>query len=874
MVSGTYQTSGSTLSCPTGTTGQLVTLNLIGGGGGNASATVALTGAGAIANGTPLRIISPGSGYTAGPTAGSPVSYASYVPCTGTAAVSTTIGTAYTVFDTLTLSSTTAGATATATWGTSVLGSSLNVGDAVAAFNGWYGIAGSVASAQSYVKQVGPCSGGACTAGCSSLTSSQACVINNNAVTASSSTPQMAWRFPQWSGTDAGRVWATKHQGSNSYGVTGALYGAGVNSNISNNYIGDTATNGGGACPACVLAFDLSTVLDDTRAQRDLTRIQTFLFDYGLRSDMDVITGRGRFGTGYSKDTETPQDELTVWPLTQTIPSYPHLHIDTGPWGQSPPLYWIFSTLPDNQASQYNFMAEQITSYQEYSYGNTGEASIGTAFMPSFWWQPTSNNSQWLMYWLNHAPSQSAGGWGRTENYLQALAVLHNDPRVTASPSLPFPAQYGFFPNSSPTMTADTGWSSVYNGGNAVISRGKPFGSDGSLALFDASTNTGANAYDNPRVGELCVWYDGPLLCTDSNPSGDASGDPSIIGDIFQFNAAAGYNAFVTGIAPNSIGPTPITAWASANAGSYGPQFGDQASRYAYACASTLPNYNQTYLSLSIRVANQCFVHHKYSSHDEFILEFHDYELNSGSAAMAWHLQYPQNGQTQNGGNFNPTGSTTLSGGVITSKQASGFGTHGLQTAVMSPNTITLHDDCVGLASGQCSPSATYTGGNGYTHRFTVAGGASVGAAVSKFQTVTCHKVMGSASGGLSDTTFSAVGLNPDANWTGAACTGAHSTGVYVQSLGGVTRSIMTGFTVSSSLPVDWIIGGLTPGNYTLTLGGTPIFSGAVNAGDGTIYANSANGGTVALSNSLSSPPSSGTALSGNVKVTGNVVIH
>jgi hypothetical protein len=122
------------------------------------------------------------------------------------------------------------------------------------------------------------------------------------------------------------------------------------------------------------------------------------------------------------------------------------------------------------------------------------------------------------------------------------------------------------------------------------------------------------------------------------------------------------------------------------------------------------------------------------------------------------------------------------------------------------------------------------------------------------------------------DTTFSSAFLQPDSLWMGGACTGANSTGVVLKAIGNGTVATMTPFTLTSSLPVDLTLIGLVAGNYTLTVGGVTVFSGAVSVGDTTIYANSVAGGVVALTGGITGV--TGSFLGGAVTVKGPVVIH
>jgi hypothetical protein len=124
----------------------------------------------------------------------------------------------------------------------------------------------------------------------------------------------------------------------------------------------------------------------------------------------------------------------------------------------------------------------------------------------------------------------------------------------------------------------------------------------------------------------------------------------------------------------------------------------------------------------------------------------------------------------------------------------------------------------------------------------------------------------------LSDTTLTTADLNPDSNWTGVKAVGANSTGVALFARGGVTHSSMSSFTLSASGPVQLALVGLTPGNYTLSVGGAQVFSGAVGAGDTTLYAETTGGGVVSLT--AGGSPASTTSRSGKVNVSGTVIVH
>jgi hypothetical protein len=120
-----------------------------------------------------------------------------------------------------------------------------------------------------------------------------------------------------------------------------------------------------------------------------------------------------------------------------------------------------------------------------------------------------------------------------------------------------------------------------------------------------------------------------------------------------------------------------------------------------------------------------------------------------------------------------------------------------------------------------------------------VAGGASVGAPVSAFTSVVVHKVMQS----LTDTTFNTADLNPDTHWTGVQACGATSCAVFLGARDGTTYSTVTSFTTTHSGTAQYLMTGLSAGVYNVTVGGSPVLTGAsVNSGDNSLYFESTAG--------------------------------
>ena len=125
----------------------------------------------------------------------------------------------------------------------------------------------------------------------------------------------------------------------------------------------------------------------------------------------------------------------------------------------------------------------------------------------------------------------------------------------------------------------------------------------------------------------------------------------------------------------------------------------------------------------------------------------------------------------------------------------------------------------------------------------------------------------------LSDTTLTTLDLNPDSNWTGVQAQGAVSAAVYLGARGGVTHSTVTNFTTTHSGTGQYIIQGLTPGTYTITMNSTPVSGSPFTVGtnDNTAYFESTSG-TVSISAGGASTPPDG--IGGTAKAAGAAVIH
>jgi hypothetical protein len=342
----------------------------------------------------------------------------------------------------------------------------------------------------------------------------------------------------------------------------------------------------------------------------------------------------------------------------------------------------------------------------------------------------------------------------------------------------------------------------------------------------------------------------------------------------------------------------PIIRWASANHGTWNSAYGDQNSRYMYACSDLSgANVNNWRNPLSFSnggYAQRCVVHFKKAGNDEFILQWDTAKMDpvaypSGlTGGILAHIHYVQNGETTSVGSAYSEGHTSAPGGeAYLNANKTGSGTtpaiqsledggsdgvnpsrlYGIVTNFLMPSgvTNTVQWDCPlgGGPSGhvnECQPSSTYADGMGHTDRVSICAGSSCGATVSTFESLVAHKITAS----LADTTLTTTALNPDANWFGVQATGANTSSVFVGARGGVTNATMSGFTTTHSGTAQYLLGGLTAGTYTVTVNSSPV-SGSpftVGANDSSIYFES-TAGTVSVNGSVAACSITTTSLLG-----------
>jgi len=660
---------------------------------------------------------------------------------------------------------------------------------------------------------------------------------------AGSSPGQAVFLVHAWKHGDCGGYWLKKHWGGESgsqplyYPQNGSSYGLQDGSPAIGGNNGYTHFMG-------LMAMDLAAADDDPRAALDLTKQQSYWLDYMLRYLMNYETGFSYSGSYYSYGRTTSDGPEGARQLQQGVPGFPSMDT-TGPWVTRHAIHKIYAVLPDLYLQA--LWPERWGTQTGDNRVAKAAGSLTDRFIPdkTLALAPASNDAQYFKdfitktgYWTPSAMLTTNTAW----------LFLLADPRIGTKDYTSLPTQYLFRDTSAATCRTVTGWACPDNfSGHAMISRTGWTNPNDTHLLFEARTFWAD--HDLPEGGSVRLYKQGALLSSDQLPpgAGGESDDPTRLDVVPEIGGARN---LLAGAGSNAPVVAQISRWAGAN------PTGDSLSRYAYAMADLTGMYVPTVNATRV---NRHLVHFK-SGIEEVIVQYDDIAL-SVPAGIRGQIHYPQNGEAAT--STDPAeGQTTCPGPngcsgldvdrlVLSQQSGAAPNTNGLITRIFSPGTIFVRDD-----------GSTYTGANHHTHRVSICGGSACGASVAAADYVIVHKVTAS----MADTTLTAAALNPNVNWTGVQT--ADKVALFAR--GGQTYGGLS-FTTTHSGTAQYLIAGLAPGTYNVTVNGSPVMAGTrVNSGDNTLYFES-TAGAVSIGAAGSVPQAGGVMISGSVAISGNV---
>jgi hypothetical protein len=744
-------------------------------------------------------------------------------------------GAAYNIYASAIMGSLGAGAATTVTGYNTHFTSDFQVGDAIiAATNPWTG-SFLPQQSESYVSAINSDT---------SLT-----VINSSSSVGSLTVPGMVYILHQWRPGDCSLRFAQQHW-AGAMGALPSLYaGGGTSTGSQGNRVYAPQTpvlggNNGYTRTAAWTALDLLMADDDSRAVTDLAAVESQFWDWHQRASWNYSTGIEHSGANYSFGRDMSDGPMGVWAIANSVPSLVSTMDTAGNWISQIPMMGMYGIYPDRRWNGDKFQPwpTRWGTAIGVNVVNHGQLSSLTWQMnPAFAFLPAAPQTKYFLSFVNTFCCVIKGSWGNIWDQFAWRGLLWVDPRITASDYTVQPYQYLFQKTSAATACAATGWSCPPNmRGDAVISH-SGWGTTSSPNLTATQLYFGGRSYigdhDVQEPGTLRVYKVGHLLNSDQNPpgSGQEQSDTSTVDTVPRIGNTGTFQAMYSGLL-NGTGPAiaNITRWASANHGSWDTSYGDASSRYAYA----MVDMTQAFIAPYNRVQRH-MIHFKKTGTEEVIIQFDDIDVSNAPTQVETHIHYAQNGETNvdgyNEGNTICPGvggcAALDSSRLIQSLEDGGSDGHsparnyGILSQIFSPGTIFVRDD-----------GSSYSGGNGHTHRVSLCGGSSCGAAVSQFEALIVHKIASR----LSDTSLTAKMLSTDPKWAAVETSDANATGGKVAL---IARNGITPFLVNVQTDhpgtAQYLVAGLQPGFVYRAYrndDGTDVASQAVSDGDDTMY--------------------------------------
>jgi hypothetical protein len=660
-------------------------------------------------------------------------------------------------------------------------------------------------------------------------------VITNDESTVS--TPGTYYRSKQWVSGNCGALWLKRHWGG-STGAHPALWpsngGSSTNGAFTSTAKPSEGGNNGYTMTSGLTVIALATADDDPRALRVLQQMVGWHWDYMLPLAIGYTTGYSRSGAFYSFGrTLTDEADWAVW-MRNSVSTYPSLGT-TGPWITGPPMMKIYGG--------YSYPTDSAAAVWPARWGSEdANNSVDAGNNPGGWdayardavWTlaPASDEAKYFRSWyLSFGDGHINAGYAARDFFFLGPAQFQQSIDYTT-----LPKQYLFQATSQSTCTALGLPCPPQTRGDGMMSR------SGWTSQSDSHVHLQARTYhsdhDLAQAGTLDIYKTGFLLQNFNIPPGALQQSDITnlhdVGGIIELGSTNNLHGGVY-IGDETLAVSSMDRWAGTK------PFGDSSSKYAYAMANVAGMY-----SVPVNRMNRHVVHFKKSGTEEIVVMYDDVDVSGSPISVRANLHYPQNGEGQNA-YLPPEGQTTCPGGgtscvslnssrlILEQQDGVGLRQSGLISRFFSPGTINVRWD-----------GSTYSHGLGSDIRVSVCGGSTCGSAVSTTDYVVVHKLAAS----LSDTTLTAVALNPDSNWTGVQTTDK----VAMFARGGTLRTSLT-FTTTHSGTAQYLIAGLGINGYDVTVNGVTVSGSPFVVADNnnSIYFES-TAGTVALAVSSSIP--------------------
>ncbi len=341
------------------------------------------------------------------------------------------------------------------------------------------------------------------------------------------------------------------------------------------------------------------------------------------------------------------------------------------------------------------------------------------------------------------------------------------------------------------------------------------------------------------------IYRGAPLLagdgaCNDETTSdtcdtGNGLNDSVIMLGTFNVNNFGGYSG---GLYNQNY--ASVARWGSTE------PTGDSSSRYAYEMIDATQAYNSTANPTRVQ---RSIIHFKKASTQDYVVVYDDMATSSGNLKTAYWHYFVGNGEATESSGSN---TVTLTRGT-TARLLTSF------LAIPGSNSVVMTDE-----------GTSYPGNQGFknTDRVNICGssdGATCDSTLTAAEFLTVHLPTTNTSASMPTIT------QPSCSATGGNCTAVQiedssNPKVAVFARQGVTLTAAS-FTTTHSGTAQYLVAGMVPGNYSVSVNGTTVVSSiTVNANDYSLYFESTAGlvqiessGTLALAITPSFTPAAGT---------------
>lgn len=673
-------------------------------------------------------------------------------------------------------------------------------------------------------------------------------------------TGTISYRRNTWVAGDCGILWVVKHARFSprimSWGGGHSLYPS--SGPIFNNFFagGDfqdyTSNNTYADYPGYMAAFMATTANDANASQRsqpELTAVYNdwFTHVYSAYVNKDW-TGFHTAGQAYGTD-RPPKMAMMNWIFQNSLTAPPALG---GLWDKNLLYHTIMNMTPGCQTAEPSWGGS-------YS-ADTGEMSSLklSFFVPISFLYRNTNEGKWFNYAMRNRISvcTSVGSTPGT-NLVWTSGNLAGGTTITEAQWI-----YAF---TDPAFTATD---IAVSGPTATLlnqtdaTGGFPQSVLMSRTGYNGITDTLVNIFGLGENGDdhnqpAGLWYPGDYRITKGNALLGGDGP-----DNHTYSAI--YNEYSNGGQWSNYmeigGAYNIPQSSSIPLNSKIPRGNSDgtANRYAYAMADSSLSY---FSAVGATRVQRHLVDFKEGQ--QFVIVYDDVVTTGGQEKQAY-LQYPNN--------FGASSDTARGVTVVTGN------------SIVSTNPGTGHGDATQLLTTVLAPAGvssvrvytnnsdgSFSGGNGETFRVSVCAsvtGSSCDAGNTEGEFIVVHEPI--AGSGNTPPTMGLISAI-DANHRGVEVDGS-SPKVALFPRGGSTYTAST-FTTAHSGTAQYIVTGLTPGTYNVTVGGSPVVSGtSVAANDNSLYFESTSGLiSVQLQGGPAGTPN--VSSSGSIKVVGSVNI-